>query len=168
MTCATTHIDCFIHGCKQQTFITSASSGGSGAGGASSGDSAGVMGTMRAGDLEALRQYKRKKLNVGYNKHALYHNVCMYYLFADVDVDVHIAGGEEGQQGPQGALQRARQAAELHVPGGRQPGPDREHQHRRGEALPVAVPIGGYFDGLMLLTVAWRYLAAPLFITHTQ
>jgi hypothetical protein len=41
-----------------QTFITtSAASSGAGEG-------AGLAGAMRAGDLEALRQYKRKKLNV--------------------------------------------------------------------------------------------------------
>jgi hypothetical protein len=42
-----------------QTFITSSSAGSAGRDG--DGD---MTGTMRAGDLEALRQYKRKKANV--------------------------------------------------------------------------------------------------------
>jgi len=42
--------------CFLQTFITSSSATG--------GKDGDMTGTMRAGDLEALRQYKRKKANV--------------------------------------------------------------------------------------------------------
>lgn len=49
-------IDCVL--CVQ-TFITSAAAG-------AGQQQAGIAGTLRASDLEALRQYKRKKLNVGH------------------------------------------------------------------------------------------------------
>lgn len=50
----------FVVVAMPQTFITSSSA-------ASGGKDGDMTGTMRAGDLEALRQYKRKKANVSSN-----------------------------------------------------------------------------------------------------
>ena len=50
-----------------QTFITGSSGSSSNNGAAGAGGDAGLVGTMRASDLEALRSYKRKKLNVRFS-----------------------------------------------------------------------------------------------------
>ncbi len=84
------HFLCYIHK-PVQTFITSSSAGSS-----NGKDGTDLAGTMRAGDLEALRQYKRKKANV---RHKLRVLLSFCAIFHKVVSRFLLLGGAQGEQG---------------------------------------------------------------------